>query len=434
MRFSIIIPVHNSGQYLRNCLDSLLRQTYSDFEAICIDDYSVDDTISIIEEYKKNDSRFILIQDKNNSYGHKLNVGFNNSKGEYVCILESDDMFTDDALESFEAVINIYHPDYVDGDYQEFLTFGKFSFFKYIKKYNSTELYDCLTIADKNYDAFSFVTFSIWTGAYKKDFIKRTKILFNESPGASYQDISFRFLTIALARTSYHIGKLVYKYRTDNTMSSVKDYSKAFAIHDEYNYLYNQLKEKNLMKIKGMNENFILWKYNSYCWNLKRLNEVNAKLFADHILKEFNSDLYYLRIIWEQLPIEILELYNNTDSFIKELTDKEKIEYEIQHKPDSIRLAMQERSVIFGCGKIGQKLYLDYASDRNLIVAFCDNDPLKQGTTFWGVPIYSLVETLNKFPNIQYIIANKKSTDEILDQLITYGVSKNNIYIYKEQI
>lgn len=98
-KITILIAVYNTGKYLRKCLDSLLRQTYTDFQAICIDDCSDDESPAILRDYASRDSRFEIIRLEHNcGQAHARNIGLRQAKGELVCFLDSDDWLSDNAL------------------------------------------------------------------------------------------------------------------------------------------------------------------------------------------------------------------------------------------------------------------------------------------------------------------------------------------------
>jgi glycosyltransferase involved in cell wall biosynthesis len=95
---SILIATYNSGKTIRKCLDSLLDQKLQDWECILIDGASKDDTIRIIEEYERKDSRFRHISEPDNGIYDALNKGFKLAKGEWAYVLGSDDWLTNDGL------------------------------------------------------------------------------------------------------------------------------------------------------------------------------------------------------------------------------------------------------------------------------------------------------------------------------------------------
>lgn len=99
MRFSIIIPVYNVEPYLRQCLDSVLGQTFGDWEAVCVNDGSTDGSAAILEEYAVRDSRIKVITQVNGGLSAARNTGLRESKGEYVLFLDSDDWLEFNALQ-----------------------------------------------------------------------------------------------------------------------------------------------------------------------------------------------------------------------------------------------------------------------------------------------------------------------------------------------
>ncbi len=98
MTFSIIIPVYNVENYLRVCLDSVLNQSFTDWEAICVNDGSTDGSAAILEDYAKQDSRFTVIAQANGGLSAARNTGLDAAQGDYVLFLDSDDWLESDAL------------------------------------------------------------------------------------------------------------------------------------------------------------------------------------------------------------------------------------------------------------------------------------------------------------------------------------------------
>ena len=99
---SIIIPVYNVEQYLQECLDSILSQTYSDFEVILVDDGSPDNSGMICDEYARKNDRIRVIHQKNSGVSAARNKGLDNAKGEWVTFVDSDDWLNSDFLASFQ--------------------------------------------------------------------------------------------------------------------------------------------------------------------------------------------------------------------------------------------------------------------------------------------------------------------------------------------
>jgi len=100
MQFSIIIPVYNVSPYLRACLDSVLGQTDSGWEAICVDDGSTDESGAILDEYAAKNSRIRVLHKKNGGEGSARNAGLEQVKGEWFLFLDADDLLALDAIEN----------------------------------------------------------------------------------------------------------------------------------------------------------------------------------------------------------------------------------------------------------------------------------------------------------------------------------------------
>lgn len=88
---SIIIPVYNCGKYIGKCLDSLCNQIYTNFEVICINDGSLDNSLNIIEKYIDKFENFNVISIENHGQAYARNLGIKVSKGKYLCFIDSDD-------------------------------------------------------------------------------------------------------------------------------------------------------------------------------------------------------------------------------------------------------------------------------------------------------------------------------------------------------
>lgn len=91
IKVSVIIPVYNSAQYLTKCIESMLNQTLKEIEIICVDDGSTDESLAIIKNYKKLDSRIKILTQENKYAGVARNNGMRIAKGEYLFFLDSDD-------------------------------------------------------------------------------------------------------------------------------------------------------------------------------------------------------------------------------------------------------------------------------------------------------------------------------------------------------
>ena len=104
-KISIIVPVFNGEKHLSRCVDSLLNQTYKNIECIFINDGSSDNTLKILKEYKKKDSRVVIIDKKNTGVSDSRNKAIEMSTGDYICFCDADDMYDKNYVEMMHDLI-----------------------------------------------------------------------------------------------------------------------------------------------------------------------------------------------------------------------------------------------------------------------------------------------------------------------------------------
>ena len=112
---SIIIPVYNVEEYLEQCLDSVINQTYNNLEIWLIDDGSKDSSGKICDKYKELDSRIRVIHKENGGLSSARNAALDLMKGEYVYFLDSDDFISLDLIETYINFVRKYNVDVLMG-------------------------------------------------------------------------------------------------------------------------------------------------------------------------------------------------------------------------------------------------------------------------------------------------------------------------------
>ena len=132
MKFSVILPTYNRENFISNAIKSVINQTFLNWELIIIDDGSTDNTKKVVGEFVKLDNRIIFLQQKNKERSAARNYGIQNSSGDYICFLDSDDLYYETHLEEFNKLI--YSSKFHKGIYFSGLSFGKYCDKK--EKYN----------------------------------------------------------------------------------------------------------------------------------------------------------------------------------------------------------------------------------------------------------------------------------------------------------
>ncbi len=105
-KISVIIPVYNVEKYLSRCLDSVINQTFSDIEIICINDGSTDNSSKILSEYADRDSRIKIVNQKNSGLSAARNTGLKNMSGQYISFIDSDDWIDTNYYECLLSLMN----------------------------------------------------------------------------------------------------------------------------------------------------------------------------------------------------------------------------------------------------------------------------------------------------------------------------------------
>lgn len=229
IRFSILVPVYNVECYLRECMDSILRQTYPNLEIICIDDGSTDNSGRILDEYAQLDNRVSVLHKANKGYGHTMNMGLRAASGDYIGIVESDDYIASDM---FEKVANIIETAKGKVDIVK-LSYANLNKREVNCRKLFTEEYCDRIISPSEYVDLFRIPCSIWSAVYNRDMLMRSNINFLETAGASYQDMSFTFKAFCMAENIILSNECVYFYRTYNVDSSINSGMKVFCVCDE---------------------------------------------------------------------------------------------------------------------------------------------------------------------------------------------------------
>lgn len=201
--FSVIIPLYNAEATMRRSIDSILNQSYKDFELILVNDGSSDNTSSICEEYASRDNRIKLINQTNGGVSKARNAGIAASNGAWIVFVDCDDWLDASALSYFAVVGRNNDIDYIFCDYfinerrQSSGCYGTFCPTEFVEKN------EC----DK-----------IWNGCYKSPIIKKNVIRFDEDITLA-EDRLFNYQYLASCRTVFVSQEAFYHYSFSNTNS-----------------------------------------------------------------------------------------------------------------------------------------------------------------------------------------------------------------------
>ena len=291
-KLSVVIPVYNVERFLRECLDSVLAQTLSDMEIICVDDGSTDSSPDILREYAAKDSRVKIISKPNSGYGHTMNTGFDAAQGEYTGIVESDDVIPEDMYETLCDEADRNACDVVKADFRTFVdTDGErvFTLRRLAGGMDEPEKYYRRVICPMDEPEVIRLIMNTWSGIYRTAFIRENNIRHNESPGASFQDNGLFFQSMALAKRVMFIDRPFYMLRRDNAASSVHNKNKVWALCEEYDFIYRFL-ESNKKAYDRLVGYFWLKRFHNYVWSYdERIGAEFREEFAVRFAEEFRA-------------------------------------------------------------------------------------------------------------------------------------------------
>jgi glycosyl transferase, family 2/glycosyl transferase family 8 len=219
---SVIVPVYNVEEYLKQCLDSILEQTFSNYEVILVNDGSTDSSGLICQEYAEKDARIRYFEKENGGLSDARNYGIEQAQGEYLTFVDSDD-FLDashltilyNALVNNDADISITnYANYQTSTATFYLhTFGEY----YEKTYTSEELIDDLSFLERNDLSFS----TIWGSLYKKSVFSFLRF----PKGVIGEDVALIYKMYTQVDKIVYVHKDTYIYReNDSGISKSKIY------------------------------------------------------------------------------------------------------------------------------------------------------------------------------------------------------------------
>lgn len=445
-KVSIIVPIYNVEQYLKECLDSIQNQTLKDIEIICIDDGSTDLSPRILDEYAKKDKRFRAVHKANEGYGKAMNVGIGMATAPYVGIVESDDRVEPDMYEKLYVLMEEKQVDVIKADYYEFYEGCKGEIIEQyvssisegrIRHYIQASpklvaellgLYDRIFHIRDHEEAFLFEKYT-WSGLYNKRFLEKNHIVHNETPGASYQDNGFWFQTMAKAERIYFVKQAFYHYRIDNLNSSIHSRAKVFAVCDEFDFIRSVLE-----KMGEDGKRFYKWtdyfKVVDCITNMTRVGDEYREPLAERIKEEFqqafNRGDIYADMYADHWRSDLFEIFMDYKNYARK-------ENKRANQMDHVLENYQE-VFIYGAGLVGQRTYnLLREGRRNIKVKyFAVTEAEGNPERVFDVPVKE-IDRLQSYKETALVIiaVGKKYIREVEELLKEQGFSH---YVFWEDL
>ena len=328
VKVSVIVPVFNTEKYLKECVDSIINQSLKDIEIIFIDDGSNDNSLSILEEYAKNDKRIKIISKLNEGQGVARNIGIKSAVGEYIAFVDSDDFIRIDMLEELYnhsknknldiCMCKVSTYDDVTHEVKNDLWYYSLEVFKNFRKN-----------VFKHTDTIDFtceISVTPVNKLYKRSFLIDNNCLFAEN--YIFEDELFFYDVYLNAKRVSIINKNLYYYRVNRAGSTVTestdtDYSDILTIFKLIQQKFIELGYWNQYKINFSNRflHLISWRYSQ-----------TAQIYKESFYNEFKkilTDLFKDSKIYDGLSLRvkprILKILNSKNFEEFQILDKNKL-------------------------------------------------------------------------------------------------------------
>ena len=215
---SVIMPVYNNEKYLEQCLDSIVNQSLTDIEIICVDDGSEDSSAEILKRYAEKDSRIRIIYQENAGAGAARNNGLRHAQGKYLSFLDSDDFFENDMLEKAVKKIEEDAADFVVFRCNQYLNdCDKFKNVRYTLKEQTLPPYVPFNFRQITDNVFKTFVGWAWDKLYKREFVMRHGLTFQEQRTSN--DMLFVFTALVLAEKITYLDEVLAHQRRNNNES-----------------------------------------------------------------------------------------------------------------------------------------------------------------------------------------------------------------------
>ncbi|MCI6086934.1 MAG: glycosyltransferase [Selenomonas sp.] len=431
---SVLVPVYNVKPYLRQCLDSLKAQTLGSIEFVCIDDGSTDGSGEILDAYAAGDARFRVIHKANSGYGASMNVGLRAAQGKYIGIVESDDFADAGMFEALHEAAEAQQSDIVKSNYYIFMEESGNAFHEML----SGLPYHVVCSARSERRLLQTDTF-LWTSLYRTAFLRENGIWFHETPGASYQDVSFSLKAALCAKRVYLVPEGYLHYRMDNPEASGhKVTTKYLCYHDEIAEYLRFLKRRSAEEqAVGKAAFYNAWRiYRTSCWPYvaRRDRESYLRRVIEEF-RRFETDGWLRTLDWPSEAWERLqELLRNPQQQIFRCAISVQQEDLLEQ---GVLASLREASAwyLYGAGQVSKRILHKLQSSGLHASGILVSETAGNPSSIDSVPVYALDASPADSEHDLVIIAvtprKPEVQQEIFSALVQAGY-RNVIVLTKE--
>lgn len=432
-KVTVIMPSLNVSKYIRSCMESVLHQSLTEMEILAIDAGSTDGTLEILEEYAAVDKRLRIIHADKKSYGYQVNLGIESAAGEYIGIVETDDIINPCMYEILYQTAAAQNLEYIKGGFTQFVESENGLQWKQTGGrciLDVNLLGKC--ISPKSMPELAVQDYYIWAGIYRKNFLQDIRL--SETPGAAFQDIGFIYQVLCKADRAMYLAEEFYDYRQTSGNSSFNKNGFCYLIEE-----YANLRKISLQKSDVWRQAYYERLFRQTVGRFQRM-AVSGRYWeeTENDIKVLQNMLKQAEMDGDFTPDKLDEV--NNESY-RELQENPRRIFDHEYavfclKIERLKILLDfvgnKGAVIFGCGSYGKYIHALLETHRpGQMKAFCDNDVSLWNTSLQGIGILAPQEAAKNCQDCGYIIANARSADAIKEQLLRMQIAENRIYAFK---
>lgn len=321
IKVSVIMPVYNASKYLRQCIDSVLNQTLKEIEVICVDDSSTDDSLEILREYEKKDSRVIALTQPNSTAGAARNNGMSIARGEYYSILDSDDFFEPTMLEAAYNKAEKVKADIVCfGSNQYYNETGEYEFVEWVLRTDDIPPFEPFNRRQLGESIYKVFVGWAWDKLFSAEFVKKHDLKFQVQRTSN--DMYFVFSALALAERMAVVDRVFVHQRKGlgGSLSNTREKS-WHCFHDGLMAVKQRLVDEGLFA--EMEKDWINYCLHFSFWNLNTIagktyellfNKLKTEWFTEFGITGKPQSYFYNQSEYRQYQ-QVME--NDFESYVK---------------------------------------------------------------------------------------------------------------------
>lgn len=255
-KVSVLMPAYNAQNYIAMAIESVIKQTYTDWELIIVDDRSTDATGKICDSFSQIDERIIVFHlAENCGISKSKNFALNHSQGDYISFCDDDDIMEQDALKDNMELIKTYNTEIVRWSYKTIKINGEGQVTDEIERKCEGGVYKNRKEIFDNYENVHEMLSCDWTGLYSKKMLDENQISFNENFKFGGEDTEFNLRTLEYVKSMVMNPKTYYYWflRRNHSTTAKKDINFCYTMMEVAEKEYEIVKENCVDWIKLWN-------------------------------------------------------------------------------------------------------------------------------------------------------------------------------------